>query len=122
MAAAFLTRRERAAYRARSEWAIRLYHPIRVLLEEVGLPEDRYHMWLRSKGLVVPTPQLVVAFEEREWQMVAAVQARSVRTELIIRTLGRSQAGKTRRQGLLKSKGGALWDKLRGHVTGGEGK
>jgi hypothetical protein len=113
---AFLSRRERAAYRSRSEWALRLYHPLKVLLDEVGLPEERFHAWLRAKGLVVPTPQLVVESEEREWQLVAAMQARSMRADLIIKTLGRSQAGKVRRKNLLKSKGNSLWDKLRSHV------
>ena len=109
-----MTREERAARRTRSEWPVRLYHALHVLITALEIDDDVYHDWLRAKRLIYPTPQRVKQAEQREARLAATTTRPNNAT---MANVSAQSARKVKREKAMAQPGVKMWDKLRLAVT-----
>lgn len=113
LADVFLMREEKAARRARLEWPITLYYPIRQLLKEIEWPATRYDAWLRYRNLVVPTETLALEAEAREVRRLTMMSAKESKHAKLQATISRSLENNARSKQLLVTRASNAWARLR---------
>lgn len=117
---ALLSLEERAVRVAKREWPLYVFYPIRRMLQLLNVRSDEYVLWLSSRGLLVPTEELVTALEARHIRRVVsasdaaaaaekkakqAKQKRGTRLQQIRGSMAAGAGG--------PSRGSKLWTKVR---------